>query len=376
MKQEILFAKNEYKNLDIYLQKNSLKNIMIVCGSSYKQLGISDYFENITSRLGINVLFFSDFQPNPVYESVEKGIALFKKNKCDSIIAIGGGSAMDVAKCIKLFSNMDSSINYLTQKIIPNDIKYLAVPTTAGTGSEATKYAVIYYEGEKQSISDDSCIPSAVLFDSSLLKTLPLYQKKSTVLDALCHSIESFWSINSTEESKVYSRKALDLILENLESYLANEDSGNEKMLLAANYAGKAINITQTTAGHAMCYKLTSLYKIAHGHAAALCVKVLWEYMIENLDLCIDSRGKEYLKEMLIDIAKTMNCQSIEKSFDKYNEILRDLSLPVPEVSSSEEYNILNSSVNHDRLKNHPIKLSKESLEMLYHQILDKRESV
>jgi len=122
MKQEILSAKNEYKNLDIYLQKNSLKNIMIVCGSSYKQLGISDYFENITSRLGINVLFFSDFQPNPVYESVEKGIALFKKNKCDSIIAIGGGSAMDVAKCIKLFSNMDSSINYLTQKIIPNEI--------------------------------------------------------------------------------------------------------------------------------------------------------------------------------------------------------------------------------------------------------------
>ena len=92
----------------------------------------------------------------------------------------------------------------------------MAMPTTAGTGSEATKYAVIYYNGEKQSINDESIIPSTVLFDSSILDSLPSYQKKATVLDAFSHSIESMWSINSTKESKEYSKEALTLIIENL----------------------------------------------------------------------------------------------------------------------------------------------------------------
>lgn len=99
------------------------------------------------------------------------------RRSCDLIIAVGGGSAMDVAKCIKLYAYMDPGINYLEQKIVPNDIPLLAVPTTAGTGSEATRYAVVYYKGEKQSVCDESCIPSAVLMDASVLKTRPLSEK-------------------------------------------------------------------------------------------------------------------------------------------------------------------------------------------------------
>ena len=117
--------------------------------------------------------------------------------------------------------------------------------------------------------------------DASALKTLPIYQKKSTMMDALCHSIESYWSVNSTEESNKYSKQAIQTILENKDAYLANKDLGNANMLKAAYLAGKAINITQTTAGHAMSYKLTSLYGIAHGHAVAICISKLWEYMLE-----------------------------------------------------------------------------------------------
>ena len=86
----------------------------------------------------------------------------------------------------------------------------------------------------------------------------------------LCHSMESFWSVNSTEESKQYSREAIQLMMKYKNAYLANEAIGNTAMLKAANIAGKAINITQTTAGHAMCYKLTSLYGIAHGHRKSI----------------------------------------------------------------------------------------------------------
>lgn len=110
--------------------------------------------------------------------------------------------------------------------------------------------------------------------DASVLKTLPDYQKKATMCDALCHAIESFWSVNSTDKSKEYSMAAIQNVMKHMDGYLANTDEGNAGMLLAANTAGKAINITQTTAGHAMCYKLTSMFSSAHGHAAILCDRV------------------------------------------------------------------------------------------------------
>ncbi|MCD7824889.1 MAG: phosphonoacetaldehyde reductase [Clostridiaceae bacterium] len=367
--QKILIASKDYKELDEYFTKNAIKRILLVCDGSIQFLKLNDYFSSLPERLDVEVIRFSDFQPNPLYESVVEGVELLHESACDAIIAVGGGSAIDVAKCIKLYSNMDSSVNYLKQDIVPNGLKLLVVPTTAGTGSEATRYAVIYYNGEKQSVTDYSCIPSTVLMDASVLNTLPIYQKKSTMLDALCHSIESFWSVNSTDESKEYSKQAIKIIMENLDDYISNEDSGNENMLKAANLAGKAINITQTTAGHAMCYKLTSLYGVAHGHAAALCVRKLWPFMLENTDRCIDPRGEEYLKNTFDEIAEAMGCGSATNAAAKFQEIFEGLGMSVPEPNEG-DYELLKTSVNPVRLKNHPIRLDEEVIDNLYHQIL------
>ena len=367
--QIILKANDNYVELDNYLVTNLIKKVLLVCGSSISLMQLDCYFENLKSRTGISVIRFSNFKPNPLYESVVEGIELLHKENCDMIIAVGGGSAIDVAKCIKLFSNMDVKQNYLKQSIIPNDLKLLAVPTTAGTGSEATGYAVIYYNGQKQSVFDESCIPSAVLMDASVLKTLPIYQKKATMMDALCHAIEAFWSVNSTNESRDYSKQAIQAILANMNNYLNNEDSGNAGMLAAANMAGKAINITQTTAGHAMCYKLTSLYGIAHGHAAALCVSKLWPYMVEHIDNCIDSRGKEYLERIFGEIADAMGCNAINEAVTKFQSIYDELTLCVPKARA-EDYDVLSSSVNPVRLKNNPIMLDERAINTIYHQIL------
>lgn len=370
MDQHIIKANGDYKELGNYLASLDLSKLLLVCDESLQFLKVKEFFDSLENDYGIKVVKFSDFQPNPPYESVIKGVEVFHKEECDSIFAVGGGSAMDVAKCIKLYSNMDDSINYLDQKIVPNDVMLMALPTTAGTGSEATKFAVIYYEGVKQSVADDSCIPSVVVFDSSALETLPDYQKKSTMLDALCHSVESFWSVNSNEKSREYSKRALELILENKEGYLKNDPGANEKMLEASHIAGKAINITQTTAGHAMCYKLTSLYGIAHGHAAALCDSKLIPFMINNLDLCIDSRGKEFLSGIFDEMANTMGCENQAEMADKFEEIVSELDLPKPSAKD-EDFTELVSSVNTTRLKNHPVKLTEETIDMVYHQILD-----
>lgn len=372
LEQRIITSKENYRGLSEYLHENQVKRIFLVCGKSIQSLEIGKYFDNLEQNTGIEVVRFMKFSPNPRLESVVEGVSLFHKEKCDLIIAVGGGSAIDVAKCIKLYSNMNHSKNYLEQRIIPNDINFLAIPTTAGTGSEATRFAVIYFNGEKQSVSDYSGIPSAVLLDSSTLKTLPMYQKKSTMMDAFSHALESFWSINSTEESKEYSKEAIRLILENKDSYLENHDIGNTNMLYAANIAGKAINITQTAAGHAMSYKLTSLYGIAHGHAVALCITKLWPFMLEHLDRNVDSRGTEYLRTLFNEIAIAMGCRSSEEAIQAYQKIFDDMKFENPTISSEKEYELLKTSVNSVRLKNNPIKLDDKAVDCLYRQILDR----
>lgn len=369
--QRIINASANYVELDEYFVKSGAKSILLVCDSAFGFLRIKDYFDTLEERKGIRVVKFSDFQPNPLYESVVEGVRLFRDAGCELIAAVGGGSAMDVAKCIKLYSNMDSSENYLKQTIVPNDVPLFAVPTTAGTGSEATRYAVIYYNGEKQSVADYSCIPSTVLFDASALKTLPMYQKKATMMDALCHAVESFWSVNSTEESMGYSRNAIRMIIANMESYLANDDEGNANMLKAANFAGKAINITQTTAGHAMCYKLTSLYGIAHGHAAAICDKVLIPYMMQHPEHCIDPRGAEHLNSVYAGIADAIGCNNTAQLADAFAQIVNELDFKPIAVKAAGDIDLLKTSVNPVRLKNHPIQLTVEVIESLYRKILN-----
>lgn len=370
MHQTILTASSDYSQLDEYLKKINCKSLFLVCDSAFKFLKISSYFETLKNKQRIDIVKFDDFHPNPLYESVVKGVKLFNDSKCDAIIAVGGGSSIDVAKCIKLYSNMNPNENYLKQYIVPNEIPFAAIPTTAGTGSEATKYAVIYYEGAKQSVTHESCIPSTVLFDISALETLPEYQKKSTMMDAFCHAIESFWSVNSTDESKEYSKKAISLILANYEAYFKNIPDGNSNMLLAANYAGKAINITQTTAGHAMCYKLTSLYGFSHGHAAALCDCVLWPYMASHTSLCSDPRGQKYLDEVFADLSVVMGCRTALDSAEKFVELFKSLNLEKPLICNN-DFDVLKKSVNPVRLKNNPIDLDEGTIDYLYHQIME-----
>ena len=372
MGQKIITAKNGYSEFDEWLKKASAKKVLLVCDDSIRFMNDFDSHLHTLEAGNTEFVRFKDFQPNPLYENVMDGVRVFRDRGCDSIMAVGGGSAMDVAKCIKAYAKMQGSGEcgeWLDKPIETNSIHFLAMPTTAGTGSEATRYAVIYFEGKKQSVTSDSFIPEAVLMDPSVLKTLPLYQKKATMMDAFSHALESFWSVNSTEESKEYSKKAIKGILRHMKGYLANTEEGNAGMLKAAHIAGKAVNITQTTAGHVMCYKITSLFGCAHGHAAALCDRVLFSYMTEHTSECIDKRGEKYLRSVLDEIGMAMGCKDGINGAKKFCRIFDSLELEVP-AASDQEFEELKNSVNPDRLKNHPIALDIDTIDALYHEIL------
>lgn len=347
------------------LESLQCRKFMLVCGGSFDHSGLKGVFEG----LDVPYVRFSDFSPNPQYAQVEKGVALFNRENCDALVAVGGGSALDVAKCIKLFCKMQQGENYLQQTYADTGIPLVAIPTTAGTGSESTRFAVIYYQGAKQSVAHDSILPDVAILDPVVLKTLPLYQKKCTMLDALCQAVESWWSVNSTDQSKEYAKKAISLLLGNYQAFFyENDQKAAEKVLEGANFAGRSINITQTTAAHAMSYKMTSLFGIPHGHAVAVGLPVIFDYMIDYPENCIDNRGQAYLEKTFLEIAESFGKKTPKAAVAFFNDLLTQLEIQRPNIAP-EQLAVLASSVNPTRLKNNPVQLTEQTIYRLYEKI-------
>lgn len=360
--QQILIG---YKNIETALKEIDSRRYLLVCDPSFPFLPIKDLFNTD--------VVFDKFTPNPLYEQVCNGVETFNTHHCDSIVAVGGGSTIDVAKCIKLYCKMDSAQNYLQQDCVDSGVPLIAVPTTAGTGSESTRYAVIYFEGKKQSVTHNSIVPNYAILEPSLLKTLPLYQKKCTMLDALCQGIESWWSVNSTDESKQYSRTAVKMIVTHWRDYIfKNTATAAAGIMEAANYAGRAINITQTTAPHAMSYKITSMFGIPHGHAVAICLPEVWDYMEDHIDQCVDSRGETYLQQIFIEIAQELSCQSVKEAIQRMKDMLSELQIDGAKSGNKEkDIETLTQSVNPIRLKNNPVRLSEYVIGIIYERLLN-----
>lgn len=363
---------NGIAQLPAILKEVGCEKLFLVVDSSYPFLNIKDAIEALPVKERV---MFSDFTPNPLYEQVCNGIELLKTSNCDTILAVGGGSAIDVAKCIKLAVLAKEGNAAIIPPLVSTRVAcdgtklpFIAIPTTAGTGSESTHNAVMYYEGAKQTVTNDGVLPDYAVLEPTVLKTLPLYQKKCTMMDALCQGIESWWSVNSTEESYEYSRKTIELITANWRKYIfENDDEAAAQIMLAANYGGRAINITQTTAAHAFSYKITSLYKLPHGHAVAVCLPEIWEYMTGHMDKCIDTRGKAYLSNIFDLIAKAMGCESPKQAIVEFRQMMVDMELKNPtSENKEEELNVLCTSVNPVRLKNNPITIEEKNAKILY----------
>ena len=299
------------------------RKTFLVCRDSFDKLEIANFIESL------NPIRFGAFTPNPKMEEVLDGVEAFKVSNCDTILAVGGGSSIDVAKCIKYYSN--------------SNVPIIAIPTTAGTGSEATHFAVVYESGNKLSVAAPNLLPDKVILEPTTLRNVPEYTRKATMLDALCHAIESHWSKKATVESKHIAEKAIHLIKQYKDSYLANEDGGNAGMMEAANLSGQAINITTTTAAHAMCYKITSMYGFQHGHAAAICLPEVWAYIDDDAGI----------------------------TRDEFISLIKDLGMEYPVSKSAQaDIEMLADSVNLQRLSNNPVPFSKKQLTEMYYNIV------
>lgn len=288
---------------------------------------------------------------NPSEESAADAQRAFEAFGGDCLISIGGGSAMDTAKAVKF--NLLGKPEY-------SGLVHIAVPTTAGSGSEATRFSVIYRNGVKHSLEDDALRPDSAVLDSTLLYSLSGQQRKVSLLDALCHGIESLMSRNSTAESRDYATRAIQMILEKYRGFISGDLSVYDEIFAASNYAGRAINISKTTVGHAMSYTLTSEYGVQHGQAAAICLIHALRY----------AEGAFHPAEELAPVYRAMGCAAGEGIADRLFAVYEDMALRRPFDLRGAKPEVLARKVNADRLGNSVIPFDVRALREIYADII------
>ncbi|MDI6741818.1 MAG: iron-containing alcohol dehydrogenase [Smithella sp.] len=270
---KIVFGRGSLLTLAAQIKDLQSKKPLVVIDKNLVQTGLLDQITKVLIPGGIKCSVFDKVVPEPPIELADEGAKLAVKNKCDIIIGVGGGSAMDVAKAIAvLATNKGSAVDYLgLNKVSQPGLPKIMIPTTAGTGSEVTFTAVFVRKNlkKKEGMNSPYLYPELALLDPDLTLTLPPAPTAQTGLDALCHAIESYTSVNASPMSEMFSLEAIALIAENLRTCVHDGKNieARERMLLGSLYAGIGLANAGVTAVHSLSYPLGGQYGVGHGLA-------------------------------------------------------------------------------------------------------------
>lgn len=364
------------RELERCIRELSLRSIFFVVDKvALEKSGARNALESVLEKL--EAATFSDFEANPKLIDVERGVSQYRKSQSDAIVALGGGSALDIGKLVGLLGNQSHSPRELItgQAAIQNSaLPMIAIPTTAGTGSEATHFAVAYIDGQKYSVAHPSSLPDIAIVDPKLTLNLPPSITATTGLDAFCQAMESIWAVGSRYDSRAYAREALKLSWQHLRDAVSSPSlQCRSAMSLASYLAGKAINISKTTSSHALSYFLTSKYGIPHGMAVAITITQMLRYNSQvNENDCIDSRGVPFVRAQIDEILAALECNSVDQACDSITKFIRDLGCPASfhEAGIGDTQSIYEviTSANLERLSNNPRTCTVESLTKLFNE--------
>lgn len=323
---------------------------------------------------------FSEFGANPELGELSDGLDCFRNFSPDCIIAVGGGSVLDMAKLINFFGSTQlDPLKYFKTPIYAensNLLPMIAIPTTAGTGSEATCFSVLYKERKKYSVEHPNMLPSVVILNHELTESMAPYQVACSGFDAFSQALESFWAVGSTEQTRKYSAEAISLCMRHLEGAVLRPTPEHRKgMMKAAHLAGKAINIAKTTAAHALSYTLTSCYGLPHGHAVAMFLPLVLKLnaVAQEVDLN-DPRGIEFVNARMDDLYAMLNCNSPNDASEFLQRLILRIGLGGEWVGTSgvdidELHTCIVNHVNMERMGNNPRRFSSADLKLIASRI-------
>lgn len=329
------------------IAKEKSQKIVVFSDEGIKATGLLDILTGQLDETGIQYHVFTDCKPEPTYGQVEAVVDMVQGQECDLIIGLGGGSVMDAAKLASVLKGASYTIKDLMNdpSQAEKKVKTVMIPTTCGTGSEATCNAIVAVpeEKSKKGIVNDNMIPDYVILDAQMIAKLPKAIVAATGVDALAHVVECFTSKKATPFSDSYALEGAKLIFANIREAYNNPDNmdAKNKMLIGAYYGGIAITGSGTTAVHALSYPLGGEFHIAHGVSNAILFAHVMKF---NKDACAErlavlcdainpayaqktvTEKADYVIEQIADIVKVTN---IPTDLTQYGVTMDDLEFLV-----------------------------------------------
>ncbi len=321
--QNIIVGRGSLAKLPEVAEKSGGKKAFIISGPHLNKMGIVQSCVDALKAKGIESSVFTETEGNPSVETVDKASAAYKESGADFIVALGGGSPMDVAKAVGVVARYGGSITeYEGADKVPGDIiPLIAVPTTAGTGSEVTAFSVItdHSRNYKLTVFSYKLIPSYAILDAELLTTAPASVAAACGIDAMVHALEAYISTAASPFSDAMAEKALELIGANIRCYAANRGDieAAENMLVGSLFAGIAFSWARLGDVHAMSHPVSAYFNVPHGVANAILLPTIVEYNmladkrkylnIYNYIAELPAAPEEFTADMLVDELLNLN---------------------------------------------------------------------
>ena len=338
--QDVLFGKGSLEKLPEILEKLGSQKLLIISGRHLNKMGTVSRVAEMVAAKNIGYVTYTDVAPNPTVQMVEEAAELYRQSGASSILALGGGSPMDVAKAVAVVVTYGGSITeYEGSETVPGPtVPVIAIPTTAGTGSEVTAASVITDTDRnyKLTVFSRRLIPSYAILDPELLSTMPFSVATSTGIDAMIHALEAYISRAATPFTDAMAEKALELIGPNLRRFAANrqDEDAAAAMLLGSMFAGLSFTWARTGNVHAMSHPVSAYFHVSHGLANAILLPVILEFnqladhgryeKIYNYIKKVPSPAQNFTPDLLVH---------------EVRNLLNDLSIPqhLAEVGVKEE---------------------------------------
>lgn len=300
------FGANSIEVIPEEIKKRGFNKVLVVTDKDLVEFKVIDKITSLLEKAGIDYEVYSEVKPNPTVENVKNGVEFFKNSGADSIVAVGGGSAMDTAKAIGIIiTNPEYSDVVSLEGVAPTKnpcVPIIAVPTTAGTAAEVTINYVITDEEKKRKFVcvDPHDIPIVAVIDSSMMSTMPKGLTASTGMDALTHAVEGYITKGAWELTDMMHLKAIEIIARSLRKAVENDPLGREDMALGQYVAGMGFSNVGLGIVHSMAHSLGGFYDTPHGVANALLLPYVMEYNA-------DATGDKYR-----NIARAMGVHEVE----------------------------------------------------------------
>lgn len=356
MPTKLIMGSKSLINNSFLLRKYGNKALIVTGKVSSKLNGSLEDTITTFEKEDIKYIIFDSVEENPSTETVEKAYLENKDENIDFIVAIGGGSALDAAKAIGILLKNDIKVEEITKIPDLKSIPIVAVPTTAGTGSEATPYSILTFHDEKTKKNiGQKVFPKIAILDARYMINMPHKVTSSTAIDAFTHLAEGYLNTNSSILSDTLAEKGLELFGEIIPKLIKKEYNINdrEKMLLMSTLAGMVISQTGTSLPHAMGYSLTYEKGVPHGTANA----ILYPGYLDVF------KNKEKLNKLL----SIIKVDSIEDLSQKFDNIL-EFKVKLTEKEIERYVDIVFN--NKPKLKNHPEVVTREDLKNIYNTML------